>query len=238
MLAGQCAADCGCDPWQAQHQSLFEPQLPAWKTRAIEGLGFGLCEKIFVRLQPDAAAEQSQYSPHNQLCVAYHLLWDVPFPDCPPQEGVQQNGHPDPGSAPQGSLASQPEPVPWWASGLFSFRFGGSEFKPAYADPAQRATQPKSITFPEQKYTGSSNLIYGNSSGEVAYMASTHSPTGLPALQESQQGGCLWLAGAGFILNTSILLARICLPLNRFHSDSCLPCFVASSSLHQSRPCE
>ena len=184
---------------------MFRPALPAAKVAAIDALGFGLCEKIFARWQPSHPDTDAGAAAYQQPCVAYQLLWDVPFPDAPPE----QQAHAPTQSSSDSSQPAQDRhvSVPWWATGLFSFRFGGSEFKPkrlltANSSAAQCAAQPLSKqktppgSFPREKYTGQDGRIFGNSSGEVAHAAAAHTPAGLPSPPEMHRSACLWLAGA------------------------------------------
>ena len=100
---------------QEDHISLFSPGLSADKVAAIEGLGFGYNEKIFVEFETEACSEE----PVSQVpCVAYHLLWDVLWP------GPQEWQHLCNGSATDEDSPNDTEELPSWVHGMFSFRCG------------------------------------------------------------------------------------------------------------------
>lgn len=100
-------------PLQEDHKSLFSPGLPAEKVKAIEGLGFGYNEKIFVEFENEACSTD----PVSQVpCVAYHLLWDIPWPG-PQKHQILHNGS---AAAKESSVTA--EGLPSWVPGMFSFR--------------------------------------------------------------------------------------------------------------------
>ena len=107
-----------CSCLQEDHKSIFSPALPAHKVEAIEALGFGYNEKIFVEFDDEACSEE----PVSEVpCVAYHLLWDVPWPG-PGKDQILSNG-----SAANEELSETAEEMPSWVHGIFSFRFAPSD---------------------------------------------------------------------------------------------------------------
>jgi len=90
---------------QEEHHNIFSPPLPAFKAAAIENLGWGFNDKIFVEFDPAACSS----SPPDELpSVAYHLLWDVEWPGPGAKEVRRKDG----------AVGSPPS----WAPGVFSFR--------------------------------------------------------------------------------------------------------------------
>ena len=63
---------------QAQQKELFRPSLPSSHQEAIDSIGFGLVEKVF--MQPQQAPQKAT---HKLPCTCYHLLWDLKFPNYP-----------------------------------------------------------------------------------------------------------------------------------------------------------
>ena len=110
-MAAEAIIDAGY--LQEDHKSLFSPGLSADKVAAITGIGFGYNEKIFVEFENEACSEE----PVSQVpCVAYHLLWNIPWPG-PQKEQILCNG-----SAASGDSFPAPEELPTWVHGIFSFR--------------------------------------------------------------------------------------------------------------------
>ena len=92
---------------QADHKSLFSPNLPQSKIDAIEGLGFGYNEKIFVEFERSACSNK----PVDQVpSIAYQLLWDLQWPG-PGKEEILHKWTPT------------TEKLPSWAYGIYSFRY-------------------------------------------------------------------------------------------------------------------
>lgn len=86
---------------QETHKTLFMPPLPQLKAAAIDRLGYGYNEKIFVEF------DRGTGQPVDEVpAVAYQLLWDVEWPGCKIRS---------PSSCKQESL-------PAWAAGIYSFR--------------------------------------------------------------------------------------------------------------------
>jgi hypothetical protein len=100
--------------------------------------------------------------------------------------------------------------VPAWAQGVFSIRFGGSEFKaPAAEAPTNGvhahtnghcATENGKAGAHEEArlktFTGRATRVYGNSSRESGWTAEQHAGAGLPApWAEHPAGAVLWVTG-------------------------------------------
>ena len=51
------------------HKTLFTPVLPSWKVRAIEKMGFGNLEKIFLEF------EKPFWPMDRNVWVSYDFLW-------------------------------------------------------------------------------------------------------------------------------------------------------------------
>lgn len=90
---------------QETYQSLFLPPLPEAKAAAIEKLGWGYNEKIFVEFSGPTC---SDLPVDEAPTVAYNLLWDIPWPG-PGREQILE-------------MKTLPSGVPTWAPGIFSFR--------------------------------------------------------------------------------------------------------------------
>ena len=101
--------------------------------------------------------------------------------------------------------------MPDWARGVFSVRFGGSEFKAPSQTATHNATSngctgghadvsaPAGSPLEEPKletYTGSARRVYGNSSRETGWTAQQHAAAGLPTpWAEHPTGAVLWITG-------------------------------------------
>ena len=128
--------------------------------------------------------------------------------------------------------------LPAWARGVFSIRFGGSEFKaPAHANgQATTATGHAAATINGHAatangaalqqngkagagsrlptFTGSASEVYGNSSRETGWTAEQHAGAGLPASwAEHPAGAVLWMTGGvlTFVLLTTLQAAGVLL---------------------------
>lgn len=99
-----------------------------------------------------------------------------------------------------------------WARGVFSIRFGGSEFKApqseAHTNGVHAHTNGHSAAVHEngkapaheearlKTFTGSATRVYGNSSRETGWTAEQHAGAGLPAPWAEHPGGAvLWVTG-------------------------------------------
>ena len=101
--------------------------------------------------------------------------------------------------------------MPDWARGVFSVRFGGSEFKAPSQTATHNATSngcsggqangdAHTDSPPEEPgletYTGSARRVYGNSSRETGWTAQQHAAAGLPTpWAEHPTGAVLWITG-------------------------------------------
>lgn len=108
-------------------------------------------------------------------CVAYHLLWGAAHAD--EDKGSQRNP---------------------WTRGVFSSRFGGSEFKdPGFRPDRVPAERCGGGTVVPPTFSGRGDAVYGNSSTEGAHMAATYAPVGLPLRDDGHpQAAVLWVAGS------------------------------------------
>jgi hypothetical protein len=88
---------------QEEHQTIFSPPLPPSKAAAIQNLGWGYNEKIFIEFD---SADCSCTPPDETPSVAYQLLWDLPWPGPGREEVLREIGG----------------DTPSWAPGIFSFR--------------------------------------------------------------------------------------------------------------------
>ncbi|EIE25731.1 amine oxidase [Coccomyxa subellipsoidea C-169] len=172
---------------KAIHAQLFAPSLPPEKLRALQGLSIGTVDKIFVDFSETGGAPPGKQASGDPV-TAYHLLWQEPW---------------------QKSEAHEPAPaeqaVPEWARGVFSVRFGGSEFKApsnghaAVQDsqqPAAACEDPATNGARWPAFTGSACSVYGNSSRETGKTAQRHCGSGLPApWAEHPSSAVLWITG-------------------------------------------
>ena len=65
---------------QAEHYRLFAPPLPTPKQAAIERLGMGIVDKLFIRFRPNSSATDgsaAQESLHGRNVLSHQLLWKV-----------------------------------------------------------------------------------------------------------------------------------------------------------------
>ncbi len=70
-----------CTSLQERHESMFSPALPAPKQGAIERLGMGLVDKLFIRFhsgkQPAADNKSAAETRAGRLTVSQKLFWKV-----------------------------------------------------------------------------------------------------------------------------------------------------------------
>jgi spermine oxidase len=102
---------------KARHAATFVPALPAGKADSIRRLRIGVVDKIFVDFVPEEGVVEGQEEgaggvlPEDCHVITYALLW-------PDSEGERE------------ALSDlDVAPLPAWARGIFSIRFGGPEFK-------------------------------------------------------------------------------------------------------------
>ena len=65
---------------QEEHHRLFDPPLPVPKQVAIERLGMGIVDKLFIRFRPESATTDSsaaQESLPGRNVLSHQLLWKV-----------------------------------------------------------------------------------------------------------------------------------------------------------------
>lgn len=157
-------ADMGILLLQAHHKTLFDPPLPKQKVQAIQGIGMGVVDKIFIDCTPDSDGQQQRATgcqDPGQLIKSFQLLWPAP---AEPPDGILEHAtsqSEDPAATTKASQQSgsgrkgqswmavpnehpravahrsglsdeqgkhSGEPVPGWVEGVYSLRFGGSEF--------------------------------------------------------------------------------------------------------------
>lgn len=63
---------------QERHRKLFKPPLPEAKAAAIQRLGIGVVDKVFITFQPDPAA------PQPELTNSCNLFWQADAKDLLP----------------------------------------------------------------------------------------------------------------------------------------------------------
>ena len=97
-------------------------------------------------------------------------------------------------------------PSPFLLSGFSQFcdqngprRYGGSDFKVPSSTPL--GSSDKGAEPPSKKFTGKGDSVYGNSSGEMAYLAAHHEPQGLPVPPEEHHAAVMWLSGESYDSN-------------------------------------
>eukprot|EP00887_Chlorella_sp_A99_P007287 scaffold2.g7287.t1 len=117
----------------------FEPPLPGWKLDAIERLRIGVVDKLIVEFggegeggPADEAGVQAAVATSGQVpeATAAAAEGDELLGEQLQESGVQQQLRPGCSSAaaPAGG-AGHERPLPAWARGVFSIRFGGPELK-------------------------------------------------------------------------------------------------------------
>ena len=65
---------------QEEHHRLFDPPLPMPKPAAIERLGMGIVDKLFIRFRPESSStggSAAQDSLPGRNVLSHQLLWKV-----------------------------------------------------------------------------------------------------------------------------------------------------------------